>query len=166
MPRLRKGEVADGVKAKSIAIQSNIKRRIDIFYELIVMEQPPSEPLEYFQSAQKLANWSDESRAILPVSVKTLRKHVDALYPEGLAALCASAGLKLVKTVVHSSQSKTTDYKRKASLAIDSALEMTARYLDLLERMKRMIHHSKDMELELIKHFRRYGQNPHIKEVT
>ena len=165
MPRLRKGEMAGGVKAKSVAVQNNVKRRIEIFNDLISMQQPSSEQLDFFRSAENLASWNDESMGIFSVSVKTLRKHVDDIYPDGLAALCASARMKLAEKTVQQNQNKTTDYKRKASLAIDSALEMTARYLDLLERMKRMTHHSKEMELELVKHLRRYGQHPHIKEV-
>lgn len=166
MPRLKKGQTADGIKTKSDAVRRNAEHRVRVFQGLCSLEKPPLEDLAPFQSAEKLALWSSDSYAIFPISVKTLRKHVDTFYPGGLAALCATARAKLNGEMVTAKPTMATDHRRNASLAVDAALEMTARYLDLLERIKRMANKSKEIEFELDKHLRRYGQHPHIQEVS
>lgn len=164
MPRLKKGEIASGVKSKSDAIRNNVERRVHIFRGLSSMVDPPWEDISFFQTAEKLANWECPLQGIVPISVKTLRKHVDAVYPGGLVALCLAAR-NMIGQGSDSPVRAKEDCKKKAALAIDSALEMTARYLDLLERMKRLSLLSGNVEMELSKHLRRYGQSPHIRRV-
>ncbi len=56
-------------------------------------------------------------------------------------------------------------WRLSSQLAVDAALDMSARYLDLLERLKRLSLRSDIAESELQRHYRRYEKNPHIKVV-
>lgn len=60
---------------------------------------------------------------------------------------------------------KFKELKAKVEIAVDSALEMTARYLDLLEKFQRIALRNDAASIELDRHFRRYGSNPHIRLV-
>jgi hypothetical protein len=165
VPRLGKGEVAAGIKSKSDAIQQTIGRRVILFQALMVKRDPLTEEWNVFRTAQTLAEWKNEAEEIYPVSVKTLRKYVDLLYPGGLAALCLMAKKKMDFINSKTLSPTSANLKLKAERAVDSALEMTTLYLDLLERFKKVSMVSDVAELELSKHFRRYGRNPHVKEV-
>ncbi|MBN0610029.1 hypothetical protein JTM17_34550, partial [Pseudomonas aeruginosa] len=97
--------------------------------------------LSAFISVSKLAAWDDESLGITPLSHKTLRKYVNGLYEGGLSKLLRDAALVIGDTrkLIRKKPSDDVDAWRLSSqLAVDAALDMSARYLDLLERLKRL----------------------------
>ncbi|HFF2257100.1 TPA: hypothetical protein ACGBHZ_006139, partial [Pseudomonas aeruginosa] len=103
-----------------------------------------------------------------PLSHKTLRKYVNGLYEGGLSQLLRDAALVIGDTrkLIRKKPSDDVDAWRLSSqLAVDAALDMSARYLDLLERLKRLSLRSDIAESELQRHYRRYEKNPHIKVV-
>lgn len=166
MPRLVKGQVASGIVAKSEARVLSVKRRVEIFSEIIAAKQHTHGLLNIYVSAESLAAWNDLEMGVTPVSVKTLRKHIVLFHPEGLADICERARVLQRSVSDQRDRISPSRFKLQAERAIDSALEMTVRYLDLLERIKRLSHKSSDIENELGKHFRKFGRNPHVKEAN
>ena len=164
MPRLVKGQVASGIFAKSETIMLSVKRRVEIFSEIVATNPHAHELLNAYVSAETLAAWSDLEMGVTPVSVKTLRKHIVLFHPEGLADICEKARALLRSVSDQPDRTRPSRTKLQAERAIDSALEMTVRYLDILERIKKLSHKSGDIENELSKHFRKFGRNPHVKE--
>lgn len=164
MPRLTKGSTATGIAAKSESKVLSVKRRFDKFSEVFSLNKPPLEIVKYFSTAGLLAQWSDTDLGIDPVSVKTLRKHIVLFHAEGLADICAKARILLLANQAKENKPSMGRVKQQAEQAIDSALEMTARYLDLIERLKKISRTHEATVLELDKHFKKFGRNPHIKE--
>ncbi|MBI6578184.1 hypothetical protein YA0001_13660 [Pseudomonas viridiflava] len=165
MGRLVKGETALGVKVLSEAAMHSVRRRAEIFEHLKADHSARSVTLKCFTSIQLLAEWCDVEMGISPISVKTLRKHMSSFYPEGLAAMCKAARCLSREGRQNHSDGDGFNYKRQTERAIDSALEMTVRYLDLLERFKKISQKDNDSIKELEQHFRKFGRNPHIQEV-
>lgn len=165
MPRLSKGEIAPGVKSRQDAAIQTIAKRVEIFYELIANNAPSLEMLSVYQSINKLAEWEERERGVFPISVKTLRRHIGLFYKDGLRALCQAAREKYTAVEKPRRLPLAINDKGRTEQAIDSALEMTVRYLDLLERMRRLAHTSQEVDNEVSKHFRRFGKNPHIREI-
>jgi len=166
MPRLVKGQIASGIVAKSQASMQSVKRRVEIFRDMVAAKPQSRELLSFYVSAESLAAWNDLEMGVTPVSVKTLRKHIVLFHPDGLADICERA--RRLQRSVPDQRDRTSPSRLKlqSERAIDSALEMTVRYLDLLDRIKRLSHKSSDIENELSKHFRKFGRNPHVKEAN
>lgn len=163
MPRLTKGALAVGIAAKSREKLVAVRRRVEKFIQISTMQQPPADLLKVFCTAESLAEWHDPALGISPLSVKTLRKHFAQYYPEGLAELCAKARELCSSANAAPEAPSTQQYKLQTERAIDSALEMTARYLDLLERIKKLSVIDNDVSVQLRKHLEKFGSNPHIK---
>ncbi|HEJ5741332.1 TPA: hypothetical protein SL763_001270 [Pseudomonas aeruginosa] len=168
MPRLGKGEIAESIKGLSEAAARSAACRISQFERLKELSSPSADELSVFLSVSSLAAWEDEALGITPLSHKTLRKYVNRLYEGGLIQLLADAASVLGssrKMAVKKASDDVEVWKSKAQKAVDSALDMTARYLDLLERLKRISLQSEVADSELQRHYRRYEKNPHIKAV-
>lgn len=165
MGRLVKGQIAPGVVAISEAALRSVRRRAQVFESIRRGEDTYVPKLSIFTSAQSLSDWADPGLEISPISVKTLRKHMALVYPEGLAAMCS-----LARTLLRDKSNRQVDqdipnFRKQSERAIDAALEMTARYLDVLERFRKLSIKDKDINKELEQHFRKFGRNPHIQEV-
>lgn len=169
MPRLCKGEIALGTSIKAEAAKRTVQCRVDVFNLMVKNRSPSASDWSYFSSVDALALWHNSSLGITPVSPKTLRKYMADIHDGGLANL-----LSVAKTIVDKKSNRIIDRQRstriadleeKASLAVDSALEMTARYFDLLEKLQKLAKESESASLELNRHFRKYEQNPHLKLV-
>jgi len=168
MPRLAKGEVASGVKAKAIASEASAKRRIELFESLKLETSPSENKIMIFANVSSLAAWDEPLSGVTPLSQKTLRKYINIYYPSGLSGLTKEAGLMLQGAKVAVSTVTAEKYvglQSRVEQAVDSALEMTARYLDLLERMKKLAVQDERAEMEMQRHFRRYETHPHMKVV-
>lgn len=168
MPRLGKGQIAPSIKVLSEAAARSAACRISEFDRIRTSPSPSKSELSAFISVSKLAAWDDESLGITPLSHKTLRKYVNGLYEGGLSQLLRDAALVIGDTrkLIRKKPSDDVDAWRLSSqLAVDAALDMSARYLDLLERLKRLSLRSDIAESELQRHYRRYEKNPHIKVV-
>lgn len=169
MPRLIKGEISPGVQAKTDAARKSALRRIEYFQALQHKNDSADDAWLGFKSIENLSQLSILELGIEPISPKTLRKHMLSMYEGGVSALLADA-----KKILESRQSvnsrtgeskKFKDLKAKVEIAVDSALEMTARYLDLLEKFQKIAFSNDAANIELDRHFRRYGSNPHIRLV-
>ncbi|NNB83505.1 hypothetical protein [Pseudomonas aeruginosa] len=168
MPRLGKGQIAPSIKVLSEAAARSAACRISEFDRIRTSPSPSKSELSAFISVSKLAAWDDESLGITPLSHKTLRKYVNGLYEGGLSQLLRDAALVIGDTrkLIRKKPSDDVDAWRLSSqLAVDAALDMSARYLDLLERLKRLSLRSDIAESELQRHYRRYEKNPYIKVV-
>lgn len=165
MARLVKGQTAPGVLAISEAALGSVRKRAELFERIRNGESIYSEHLRFFESVQLLADWDAPALSISPISVKTLRKYILRFYPDGLAAMCRVA--RSIQRIDEKSKKDQSGghYKLQSELAIDSALEMTARYLDLVERLKKLSRKDRNINKELEQHFRKFGRNPHIQEV-
>ncbi|XQE67363.1 hypothetical protein ACOAPY_01845 [Pseudomonas sp. P3C3] len=167
MPRLSKGQLAPSIKGLSVAAARSVANRVSEFHRLRASSSPSRGDISVFTTVTSLADWSNESLGITPLSPKTLRKYVNGLYEGGLAQLLRDAALLLGDSQQSLNKKSTNDevFKLNAQLAVDAALDMTARYLDLLERMKRLSLRSDAVGAELQCHYRRYDKHPHIKVV-
>ncbi|HBO2503617.1 TPA: hypothetical protein L4H91_003715 [Pseudomonas aeruginosa] len=168
MPRLGKGQIAESVKGLAEAAARSAACRVSEFERLRESSSLSASELSVFHSVSSLAAWENEALGITPLSQKTLRKYVDKLYEGGLIQLLADAASLIGdsrKPVGKRISDDVEVWKSKAQQAVDSALDMTARYLDLLERLKRISLQSDIADSELQRHFRRYEKHPHIKAV-
>ncbi len=168
MPRLGKGQIASSIKVLSETAARSAACRISEFDRIRATPSPSKSELSAFTSVSKLAAWDNESLGITPLSHKTLRKYVNGLYEGGLSQLLRDAALIIgdSRQLIRKKSSDDVDaWKLSSQLAVDAALDMTARYLDLLERLKRLSLRSDLAESELQRHYRRYEKNPHIKVV-
>lgn len=165
MGRLVKGQTAPGVLAISRIALDSVQRRVEVFQFIRAGQKEYFDKLRYFKSAQLLAEWDDPYFSISRVSVKTLRKYIVKFYPDGLASMCKAARNMEGSSVQAKRLSLGSNYKLQSERAIDSALEMTVRYLDVIERFKKLSSKDKSFRKELEQHFRKFGQNPHIQQV-
>jgi len=166
VPRLTKGETASSIASRSLAAQRNVSHRLDRFNELRAAKDQESEDWSNFVSIETLCGWSDARLGISAISQKTLRKYMGRMYEGGLAALLLDVKKIHVNTKnsrLNSPKINSSDMQRKASMAVDAALDMTARYLDLLQRLQKLGTKSDNCKLELERHFKRYGMNGHLK---
>lgn len=168
MPRLTKGELAPGIRNISAVAALSAALRVEEF-ERLKRESAPSElQLSRFLTVSGLADWDDGLIGITPLSPKTLRKHINQIYPGGLAQILKDAAelLERLRGKPNGSTEANSDYWRaRVEQAVDSSLEMTARYLDLLERLKKLSMGSEEACIELERHMRRYESHPHIRVV-
>jgi hypothetical protein len=109
---------------------------------------------ERYSSTERLASWSDELQGIMPVSPKTMLKHMLARYPGGFSALKAQATSHLPKAPL---STKPGSIQTDSGRAVDGLLEMTGRYLDLLERLQKVSASNEDVQLLLERHMRIFG---------
>jgi hypothetical protein len=165
--RLCKGQLAPSVKNLSANAASSVANRIYEFHRLRGLSSLSRTDISVFKTVTSLADWNNESLGITPVSPKTLRKYVNGFYEGGLAQLLRDAALLSGDSQRPLTKLSANDKKLKfnAQLAVDAALDMTARYLDLLERMKRLSIRSDAVGAELQRHYQRYDKHPHIKVV-
>lgn len=171
MPKLKKGQMASGIKARSNATVESVRRRIVLFEKLRVHANPSKEIVSHFTTLERLAAWNDGQYGISRVSPKTLRKHLGSCYCGGALQFKQDvANLILVfgKTVVSPksiSRSNAT-IKNRLSEATDAVLEMSGRYLDLLERLRKLAKSHEGADSELLRHLRKFGDvAPHLRVI-
>lgn len=170
MPRLRKGETAIGIDARSNAKIETIKRRAEIFSEILCQVPNDNDILKHYCSVENLAAWICPEKGVYRVSVKTLRKYFVSFYARGVAEACERAremsetGRPELLADTQFGNDSISNLKKKNERAVDAALEMTARYLDLLERISKVSRRSDIFSVELDKHLNKFGRNPHLRE--
>ncbi|MCP1481972.1 hypothetical protein J2Y88_004283 [Pseudomonas chlororaphis] len=168
MPRLSKGEIAPSIRGLSEAAARSAAARVAEFERLRDESPPSAAKLSVFLTVTSLAAWESVSLGITPLSSKTLRKYINELYEGGLSKLLDDAARSISETH-KSKEAKVANgvkiWQLQAQQAVDSALDMTVRYLDLLERLKKLSLESEAAESELQRHYRRYEKHPHIKVV-
>lgn len=159
MPRLTKGQMAAGIRLRLDLSTSSADARIAVLKDLQSAGCLKANEATKFRSFQQLAAWEDPERGITPLSPKTLRKHLDARYAGGSAGFRQDvAHLLRAGSVSPAATSGESQKQRVERFSADAAMEMTTRYLDLLERMKRLSVASEVAEVELLRHLRRYSE--------
>lgn len=161
MPRLTKGQIASGIRLRMNLSMGSTDARIAVLKSLQNSKAQRPHDLSRFRSFQQLASWEDLDRGITPLSTKTLRKHLDALYDGGCTAFRKDVAKVLGRNMDAKAGPKVageTEMQRADRFSADAAMEMTTRYLDLLERLKKLSLASEVVEAELLRHLRRYGE--------
>ncbi|MDD1016078.1 hypothetical protein [Pseudomonas rubra] len=168
MPRLSKGEISPGIRSKAEAARCSAACRVKVFNDLTESNDKLSPDWLNFRDVESFSCWKKPSAGIEPLSPKTLRKYMAELYSGGLVGILTDANKFLagpVDRAVEKSTGRVTSLEKKVSAAVDSALEMTVRYLDLLEKIQKLAQRNESARMELERHFRRYGHNPHLKVI-
>jgi hypothetical protein len=173
MPKLKKGETAPGVEARIAIARENVRRRLQIFMGLCAEDNAIDKNfIEHFVTMDALACWNEIQLGILPVSSKTLRKYINEMFPGGItvfrreaARLTKQKDLK-EKVNIGISPDLISEVRRQTEREAAATLEMTARYLDLLERLKKLATYDANAEKQIRHHLRIFGEaKPHIRRV-
>ncbi|TXH78569.1 hypothetical protein [Thauera aminoaromatica] len=172
----QKGETAPGIAALRDRAIASTQARIAAFRRLDVatLKREPH-LLEPFTSVCSLAAWSDPELGIFPISEKTLRKHLDDAFEGGYQGL-RTAVATLTKEADTQSEIETSEQRMRALVAAEAknesqrataaALDMTARYLDLLDRVRKMSKVDPIVDRQFKKHLQIFGaSHPHVRRV-
>lgn len=159
MPRLQKGETASGVRAKQLRAQASVKAMIEILNEAVVSGAFLDGDVDVFRRVSTLASMDDEARGISPMSVRTLRDNIDAMYGGGMKAFRATVAEICGVPTAAAAKSVEEPWLE------DAVLDMTARYSDLLQRFKRVALDSAVAEEEIKRHFSRYRGQSRLRVV-
>ncbi|MGO4505360.1 hypothetical protein [Dyella sp. 2YAF14] len=161
MPRLRKGELAVGISARAERSRQNAHRRLEVFAR--IQASPPDTAMlkSHFLTISALASWTDEALGIAPISQKTLRKYVDKEYRGGYTSLRSDIQALLVphdELAEGLATKEATSHRKTLAARADSVMDMSAQYLDLLQRIKRIATYDSRIESELTRHFERFSR--------
>ncbi|MBH1634005.1 hypothetical protein I5U65_02280 [Stenotrophomonas maltophilia] len=159
MPRLSKGQVAAGVRDKQLRAERSVRGIIAILDEAVAVGSFPEEHGDLFRRMSDLAGMNDEARGIFPMSVRTLRKNVESLYPGGMGEFRRAIG-----ELLGAARAPVVQQEDEAWLE-DAVLDMTARYSDLVQRFKRLALGSEAAADELKRHFDRYRGSSSLRVV-
>lgn len=171
----RKGEMAPGVAARHGRAAASTMARIEVFRKLDVAAlKVEPQLMDRFANFGRLAEWSEPSIGIYPISPKTLRKHLDHVYEGGYRSFQASVAA--LKEQLESDATPQVSKKilaliasaanEKSERATGAAIDMTARYLDLLDRVRKLSMSNSAAERQFRKHLQIFGEShPHIRRV-
>lgn len=141
MPRLKRGELAPGIARKAEQNAISVSARLKLLDQL---ESPDAQEVDAswvdaFLRQDRLAAFRMDELGITPMSEKTLRRYL-VLQGTSMEELTSRAR-RLVKTRV---QNLTTDDAAVGKAVheegdtVERTLDITARYLDLLERLEKV----------------------------
>lgn len=159
MPRLKKGQVAPGVRAKQERAQKSVQAIIGVLNEAVRLGRFSPEDGKLFGRMSDLEMMHDVSRGIAPMSVRTFRENVERMYPGGMKAFRATIA-ELGRDSVVSPAETVMEMGFE-----DAILDMTARYSDLLQRFKRVSLESDAAADEIKRHFDRYRSHGTLRVV-
>lgn len=173
MPRLSKGQRATSIQARMDFARASTIARLDALRS--EGARIDSALLERFLNLDSLASWDEPDRGIHPLSPKTLRRHIDGVFDGGYQAFrVAVEAMKrrvreTTETELHSRKVRehiSSTVKAETERATDATLEMTARYLDLLQRLQRLGTSNPIAARLLEGHFKVFGTAPaHVRRV-
>lgn len=168
MSRLIKGEIAKSIQGISTAAALSAALRVEEFERLKNDPALSEANLSKFLTVSDLSAWKDDLLGITPLSPKTLRKYINGIYLGGLGQLLRDAanimeGLR--GELNKRAENNSSIWRARTEQAVDSSLEMTARYLDLLERLKKLAMRCEEANVELKRHMSRYESRSHIRVV-
>lgn len=173
MPKLKKGEIAPGVEARIEKVRQNVLRRLQIFNDLSVGDKTSDKTiLRHFITMDELASWNAPEIGITPVSAKTLRKYLEEMFQGGvcgfrkeIAHLKVTSGSECNVTKSYSLD-LASEVRRQTEREAAATLEMTARYLDLLERLRKLAMHNENADKQLHHHLSIFGEvRSHLRMV-
>src|SRR4051812_16134862 len=86
MPHLRSGELAPGIRALTAAKRRSVECVIAALDSALAADAVPAVQLvDRFRTFERIARWKDVAAGIIPMSVNTLKVHINAAYPGGLS---------------------------------------------------------------------------------
>lgn len=151
MPKLAKGETARGVKSKADACRVSALNRSLLLRRILARDAGARSYLSSFSSLMKLAALSLEEERITPLSEKTLRRYLEKVHPGGYAKFTADVSEALNRVTGVAAVPDRREHE------VDAVLKSTERYLDLLDRFKKIAMLSEVGKRELTYHFRIHG---------
>lgn len=151
MPRLRAGETAASVRWLAEKKRSSALARLE---QLESFLQGDRQNAEYFGSFERLAAWHDPELGIYRMTPKTLRGHINHCFEGGQDRLLSLlSGARNGGKASGQAQASAQSVSDRAG----AVMEMTGRYLDLLDRLKRLASTSDAAAQELKHHLRLHG---------
>jgi len=163
MSRLRKGQRAASVETRAREIRANVRARLERLDQVLLAGDTASAPPCWSASFEAFARWSEPSGGINSLSPKTLRRHVNEILSGGQSELLTK--LAAARDVQHPSRtrgSRCPEGKAKDEALIDHVHAFSQRYLDLLERLRRLGASSADARETLAKHLRLFSADAPI----
>jgi hypothetical protein len=170
MARLKKGQTASGVAVRSQRASESVLARVRLLHEL--ESSPINEErqliLQSFLKQGTLTRLSIPECGIHPASEKTLRKHLESheVSFEDLSQRASGILSRLNPPLSEKPSKESTRFDDVQK--VESTLDVTARYLDLLERLEKICINSDAVSLLLQKHFHLFHGDhlkPHLRRV-
>jgi hypothetical protein len=156
MARLSTGELAVGVKAKKAQCELTSEVRLNILRRALSGDVGALRHLTHFLNFTELCSWSQSSIGVVSISPKTLRAYIEQKYVGGLEAF--RSDVQKAANQSNSRNKKTVkNGEEKSTSKVDQVLEVTNRYLDILDRFVKMSENRHDVRRELDAHFRKFG---------
>jgi hypothetical protein len=166
MPRPKRGEMAPGVKRIQASREESARRRFDLLRDTLSRrDQSPSTILiKAFASQQSLATWASAEQGVHPMAVNTLRRYISTLYPGGAPAferdrlaLMRRLGERPAKEGTKDALQRGNHQLQEANQSlVNSVLEFSAQYLDLLKRTTELAKNHASVADELDGHLRAF----------
>jgi hypothetical protein len=165
MTKLVKGQRAKSVEARAEAVRATVRARLEL------LEKAACSPSETpangcFSSFDEFANWSEPTLGIFSLTPKTLRRHINDIFPGGQRAVLEK--LSAARNMKQSGAGTPVGTVRSTAdeQLVDHVHAFTQRYLDLLERLRRLSLSSEEARNSLAKHLRLFGPDvPALRRV-
>jgi hypothetical protein len=167
MPRLKSGELAPSVQALTAAKRRSVEGRISALAAALDATEPPSAQLiDRFRTLDSIAQWKDTAADIAPMSVNTLKAHINSVYPGGLFEFQRARQrlLSLAEPPAPSGglQGQLRRLRAEHQILMNSVITFSAQYLDLLRRAQDLSKTHRFLQTELRSHARLFP-NAHMR---
>ena len=164
MTRLSKGQSAKSVEARAQAVRANVYAKLELLDK--AASRPPGTPAAgCFSSFDDFARWNDPSLGVFSLTPKTLRRHINEVLPGGQREVLEKLSAARREHIAASSAT-STDNRHASEELVDHVHAFTQRYLDLLERFRRLGTNSDEARNSLAKHLRLFGTDvPTLRRV-
>lgn len=156
LSRLERGQVAVGVQQRQEACRRSTESRINVLSALLKGDGESVADLSHFMTLDALCEWFCPERGIERISPKTLRAHIEAIYPGGYR--CFSMDVK--KATNRNSTKNNLTIEKSTDLRADSVIEMVQRYFDLVDKMRYISKNNEPVRRALSEHFKKFGDYP------
>jgi hypothetical protein len=123
---------------------------------------PAVQLVDRFRTFERIAGWKDVAAGIVPMSVNTLKSHINAAYPGGLSEF-QRARQRLISRAQPSSASgglreQLRRLRAEHQTLMNSVVAFSAQYLDLLRRAEDLAKTHKFLQTELRSHARLFPE--------
>lgn len=132
MARLKSGQIAAGVAAKSSRLSASVENLVAAVSKAAAHPEKYAEIRCHLATYRDLANWEDKALGICAMAQNTLRKNIETVCEGGLAGFERLRERALGRARENNKpKSSGTDYR----VLVNHLVEFNAQYLDLLERV-------------------------------
>ena len=162
MPHLKAGELAPGIQALTAAKRRSVERVIAALDSALQQPDstPPAQLVDRFRTFARLAKWNDPAVGIVPMSVNTLKAHINTVYPGGISEFQRARQRLISRTESMAARGGLREELRRLrvehQMLINSVVTFSAQYLDLLRRAEDLAKTHKFLQAELRSHTRLY----------